>query len=46
MYVSGLGHILSISGYHMVIVTLVVFGTLRALLALAPGLVARRPIKN
>jgi competence protein ComEC len=46
MYISGLGHVLSISGYHMVIVTFVVFATLRAGLALAPGLAARRPIKK
>jgi competence protein ComEC len=46
MYVSGLGHVLSISGYHMVIVTGVVFFAIRAVLALVPALALRRPIKK
>src|SRR5262249_45463762 len=46
MYVSGLGHVLSISGYHMVIVTGVVFFAIRAVLALVPALGRRRPIKK
>src|SRR5262245_34361206 len=46
MYISGLGHVLSISGYHMVIVTGVVFFAIRAVLALVPALALRRPIKN
>lgn len=46
MYISGLGHVLSISGYHMVIVAGVVFFVLRALLALIPALANRRPIKK
>jgi competence protein ComEC len=46
MYVSGLGHILSISGYHMVVVAGVVFFTIRALLALFPALAGRAPIKK
>ncbi|MEA2870909.1 MAG: competence protein ComEC, partial [Hyphomicrobiales bacterium] len=46
MYVSGLGHVLSISGYHMALVAGVVFFTIRALLALVPVLAMRRPIKK
>lgn len=46
MYVSSLGHVLSISGYHMAVVAGVVFFVLRAGLALAPGLATRRPIKK
>ena len=46
MYVSGLGHVLSISGYHMVIVTGLVFFAIRAALALVPALALRRPIKK
>ena len=46
MYVSSLAHVLSISGYHMVVVSGVVFFTLRALLALIPGFAARHPIKK
>ena len=46
MYVSSLAHVLSISGYHMVVVSGVVFFTLRALLALLPGFAARQPIKK
>ena len=38
MYVSGLGHVLSISGYHMAVVVAIVFFALRALLALIPAL--------
>ena len=41
MFVSGIGHVLSISGYHMAVVAGVVFFILRALLALIPG--AHRP---
>src|SRR6185437_7681476 len=36
MFISGLGHVLSISGYHMAVVAGVVFFTVRALLALFP----------
>jgi predicted membrane metal-binding protein len=44
MFISGIGHVLSISGYHMVVVSGIVFVVLRALLALcAPG---RLPIKK
>jgi competence protein ComEC len=46
MYVSGLGHVLSISGYHMALVAGVVFFTIRALLALVPALAMRHPIKK
>jgi len=33
MFISGLGHVLSISGYHMAVVAGVVFFAVRALLA-------------
>src|SRR5207237_917533 len=46
MYISGIGHVLSISGYHMVVVTGVVFFTLRALFALMPAFSNRYPIKK
>src|SRR3984957_3708516 len=38
MFISGLGHVLSISGYHMAVVAGVVFFAIRALLALFPAL--------
>ena len=46
MFISGLGHVLSISGYHMAVVAGVVFFTVRALLALFPLLAAGFPIKK
>ncbi|MCC6777034.1 MAG: ComEC/Rec2 family competence protein [Hyphomicrobiales bacterium] len=46
MYVSSLAHVLSISGYHMAVVAGLVFFLVRALLALAPPLVSRYPIKK
>ena len=46
MFVSGIGHVLSISGYHMAVVAGIVFFILRALLALIPGLADRMPIKK
>jgi competence protein ComEC len=46
MFISGLGHVLSISGYHMAVVAGVVFFTVRALLALFPPLTAGFPIKK
>ncbi|RYE71571.1 MAG: ComEC/Rec2 family competence protein, partial [Oxalobacteraceae bacterium] len=46
MFVSGLGHVLSISGYHMAIVAGAVFFVVRGLLALFPSLVAGAPIKK
>jgi competence protein ComEC len=46
MFISGLGHVLSISGYHMAVVAGVVFFTIRALLALFPSLTVGYPIKK
>jgi competence protein ComEC len=46
MYVSGLGHVLSISGYHMALVAGVVFFAFRACFALSPALALRHPIKK
>ena len=46
MFVSGLGHVLSISGYHMAVVAGVVFFAIRALLALVPALTVSFPIKK
>ncbi|HEV7463106.1 MAG TPA: ComEC/Rec2 family competence protein [Methyloceanibacter sp.] len=43
---SGLAHILSISGLHMVIMAGTVLWLVRALLALVPGLALRFPIKK
>jgi competence protein ComEC len=46
MFVSGIGHVLSISGYHMAVVAGVIFFIFRAGLALIPGLGDRFPIKK
>ncbi|MGE3829404.1 MAG: ComEC/Rec2 family competence protein [Parvibaculaceae bacterium] len=46
LQVSGLAHILSISGLHMSLVAGGVFWVIRALLALSPALAIRFPIKN
>ncbi|WKA31704.1 ComEC/Rec2 family competence protein [Bradyrhizobium roseum] len=46
MFVSGLGHVLSISGYHMAVVAGVVFFAVRAVLALFPALTAGYAIKK
>ena len=46
LFISGVGHVLSISGYHMAVVAGVVFFIIRALLALIPGLPDRKPIKK
>ena len=46
MFISGLGHVLSISGYHMAVVAGVVFFAARALLALFPALATGFPIKK
>jgi len=46
LFVSGLGHVLSISGYHMAVVAGIVFFFLRALLALIPGLADRIAVKK
>ncbi|MGB7431101.1 MAG: ComEC/Rec2 family competence protein, partial [Ahrensia sp.] len=43
---SGLAHILSISGLHMALVAGTVMGAVRAIAALSPGLAARWPIKK
>src|ERR1700694_2754108 len=46
MFISGLGHVLSISGYHMAVVAGVGFFAVRALLALIPQLTVGFPIKK
>jgi competence protein ComEC len=46
MYASGIGHVLSISGYHMAVVAGLVFFVLRASFALMPAFAARYPIKK
>ncbi|SEN31101.1 ComEC/Rec2 family competence protein [Bradyrhizobium sp. OK095] len=46
MFISGLGHVLSISGYHMAVVAGVVFFAVRALLAPIPGLAVGFAIKK
>ena len=46
MFVSGIGHVLSISGYHMAVVAGAMFFLIRAFLALIPGLADRAPIKK
>src|SRR5215831_10585921 len=45
MYISGIGHVLSISGYHMAVVVAIVFFAIRASLALMPG-ANRYPIRK
>jgi competence protein ComEC len=46
MYISGVGHVLSVSGYHMAVVAGVVFFIVRAALALFSTLALGRPIKK
>jgi competence protein ComEC len=46
LFVSGVGHVLSISGYHMAVVAGLIFFLFRAILALIPGLADRAPIKK
>jgi competence protein ComEC len=46
MYVSGLAHVLSISGYHMAVVASIAFFAVRALFALFPVFANRYPIKK
>jgi competence protein ComEC len=46
MYASGIGHVLSISGYHMALVAGLIFFVLRASFALMPAFAARHPIKK
>jgi competence protein ComEC len=45
MFISGLGHVLSISGFHMVVVVGIVFFAVRASFALIPAF-GRYPIKK
>ncbi len=45
-FISGIGHVLSISGYHMAVVAGMIFFIFRAGLALIPGLADRMPIKK
>ncbi len=46
MFISGLGHVLSISGYHMAVVAGLMFFVLRALFALTPASAGRFPVKK
>jgi competence protein ComEC len=46
MFVSGLGHVLSISGYHMAVVAGLMFFILRALFALLPMSAGSFPVKK
>jgi competence protein ComEC len=46
MYISGLAHVLSISGYHMAVVAGLMFFTFRALFALFGAFANRYPIKK
>jgi competence protein ComEC len=46
LFISGIGHVLSISGYHMAVVAGLIFFVVRAFLALIPGLADRAPIKK
>src|SRR5262249_43533860 len=46
LFVSGIGHVLSISGYHMAIAAGVIFFIVRAFFALIPGLAERASIKK
>jgi len=46
MYVSGLAHVLSISGYHMAVVAGLMFFGFRAAFALMPAFSSRHPIKK
>lgn len=46
MFVSGLGHVLSISGYHMAVVAGVIFFVMRALFALLPASAGTFPVKK
>ena len=46
MYVSGLAHVPSISGYHMAVVAGIMFFALHALFALMPAFGNRHPIKK
>jgi predicted membrane metal-binding protein len=46
LFVSGIGHVLSISGYHMAVVAGLIFFMVRAFFALIPGLADRAPING
>ncbi len=46
MFISGLGHVLSISGYHMAVVAGLIFFVLRALFALMPASAGSFPVKK
>lgn len=46
MRVSGLYHVLSISGLHLALVAATVMGSLRAMFALFPGFASRWPVKK
>jgi competence protein ComEC len=46
MYVSGLAHVLSISGYHMAVVAGLMFFGFRAAFALMPAFSSRHPTRN
>ena len=46
MYVSGLAHVLSISGYHMAVVAGILFFVIRALMSLLPAFANRHPVKK
>jgi competence protein ComEC len=46
MYISGLAHVLSISGYHMAVVASIAFFVIRALFALFPVFANCYPIKK
>jgi competence protein ComEC len=46
LFISGIGHVLSISGYHMAVVAGLIFFVVRAFFALIPGLAERAPIKK
>jgi competence protein ComEC len=46
LFISGVGHVLSVSGYHMALVAGVVFFFVRGVLALFPAVALRYPIKK
>lgn len=46
MRLSGLSHVLSISGFHMALVAATIIGSLRAIMAFFPGISSRYPVKK
>ncbi|WP_312796082.1 ComEC/Rec2 family competence protein [Tianweitania sp.] len=44
--ITGLAHVLSISGLHMALAAATIMGSMRALFALSPGFSARYPVKK